>query len=73
MLTAPLGRSTNRQPDSEEMHMQWMEFSINTTHEAVDWVNTLLRTTDYTGDVHVTEYDQSLDYASKQPDWIFKI
>lgn len=36
--------------------MPWMELSLDTTHEAVDWVRTLLATTDYVGDIQVTEY-----------------
>lgn len=36
--------------------MPWMELSLDTTHEAVDWVRTLLATTDYVGDVQVSEY-----------------
>jgi ribosomal protein L11 methyltransferase len=54
--------------------MQWMELSINTTHEAVDWVSTMLGTTAYAGDVHVTEYEQDLECQSIQPpNWTFTV
>jgi ribosomal protein L11 methyltransferase len=36
--------------------MSWMELSLNTTHEAIDWVSTLLATVDYKGDVQITKY-----------------
>ena len=38
--------------------MQWIELSINTTEEAVDWVCTLLTQAKYTGDVRVAKYKQ---------------
>lgn len=54
--------------------MQWMELSLHTTHEAVDWVSTMLGTTDYAGDIQVTEYLQDLGGSSPQPlDWAFTI
>lgn len=60
--------------------MQWMELSLDTTHEAVDWVCTLLAGTDYTGDVHITLYmetDLSYPVAQEQdvvkPSWAFTI
>lgn len=39
--------------------MPWMELSLDTTHEAVDWVRTLLATTDYVSDVQVSSYADS--------------
>jgi len=36
-----------------------MELSLDTTHEAVDWVRTLLATTDYVSDVQVSSYADS--------------
>lgn len=38
--------------------MAWMELSLDTTHEAVDWVSTLLAETDYTEDISITQYVQ---------------
>lgn len=45
--------------------MSWMELSLNTTHEAVDWVCTLLAETIEIHDVYITESDNS--------DWSFTI
>ncbi|MBL1179056.1 50S ribosomal protein L11 methyltransferase [Pantanalinema sp. GBBB05] len=39
--------------------MSCLELSIDATHEAVDWVRTLLSSTDYTSDVAVIPYDRS--------------
>lgn len=55
-----------------------MELSIDTTHEAVDWVRTLLAATNYTGDVCITKYTEpdlrSLnDRDVVQPRWAFTI
>lgn len=36
--------------------MSWIELSLDTTPEAVDWVQTLLAGTDYQGEVQVTAY-----------------
>ena len=36
--------------------MSWMELSLNTTHEAVDWVRTLLAQSDYINDFSVRPY-----------------
>jgi ribosomal protein L11 methyltransferase len=59
--------------------MQWLELSINTTPEAVDWVSTMLGTTAYAGDVRVTDYQQDLsqqnlsDSSPPLPDWRFTL
>jgi ribosomal protein L11 methyltransferase len=58
--------------------MQWIELSIDTTHEAVDWVRTLLAATNYTGDIRVTKYtDPDLhgltDRDVVEPHWAFTI
>jgi ribosomal protein L11 methyltransferase len=45
--------------------MSWMELSLDTTHEAVDWVCTLLAETIDINDVYITESDNS--------DWSFTI
>ncbi|MEA5513257.1 50S ribosomal protein L11 methyltransferase, partial [Nodularia sp. UHCC 0506] len=46
--------------------MSWMELSLNTTHEAVDWVFTLLAETININDVYITEYAES---NSANSDW----
>ncbi len=56
--------------------MAWMELSIDTTHEAVDWVSTLLATTDYTGDISIAKYappevHRLTDQEVVQPCWAF--
>ncbi|NJP11914.1 MAG: 50S ribosomal protein L11 methyltransferase [Leptolyngbyaceae cyanobacterium RU_5_1] len=58
--------------------MTWMELSIDTTHEAVDWVSTLLAKTNYAGDVYITPYvdrdrDSPTNQPGEQPDWAFTI
>lgn len=62
--------------------MPWMELSLNTTPEAVDWIRTLLARTDYLSEVRVIAYgeadQQNLEEGSKegnaiQPDWAFTI
>ena len=58
--------------------MSWIELSIDTTHEAVDWVSTLLATTDYTGGLTITPYakpelDSLTDQAVVSPHWAFTI
>ncbi|GAX35320.1 50S ribosomal protein L11 methyltransferase [Nodularia sp. NIES-3585] len=50
--------------------MSWMELSLDTTHEAVDWVCTLLAETIDINDVYITEYAE-LDSAYS--DWTFTI
>lgn len=39
--------------------MSWIEFSIHATHEAVDWVNTLLASIHYKGEIYIKPYRQS--------------
>lgn len=56
--------------------MSWIELSLDATHEAVDWVNTLLATTDYEGDVCVTSYKppiQNPSTDSSTPPWKFTL
>jgi ribosomal protein L11 methyltransferase len=58
--------------------MPWMELSLNTTHEAVDWVRTLLAATNYTDDVSIGKYTEpDLRYPSDgdavKPHWAFTL
>ncbi|MEW6498494.1 MAG: 50S ribosomal protein L11 methyltransferase [Cyanobacteriota bacterium] len=57
--------------------MAWMELSIDTTHEAVDWVSAMLATTDYEGEINITQYVQpDLNPLSEDvvpPQWAFTI
>ncbi len=60
--------------------MPLLELSFDATHEAVDWVCTLLAETGYTGDIHVMSYvEPALDdlvaseQAVVQPSWAFTI
>ncbi|WP_421659209.1 50S ribosomal protein L11 methyltransferase [Leptothermofonsia sp. ETS-13] len=48
--------------------MTWLELSINTTHEAVDWVRTLLSLTDYTSVLEVTAYTGANPPDQRQED-----
>ncbi|TVP63169.1 MAG: 50S ribosomal protein L11 methyltransferase [Nodularia sp. (in: Bacteria)] len=48
--------------------MSWLELSLDTTHEAVDWVYTLLSETIDINDVYITEYAES-DAANSH--WTF--
>jgi len=62
----------------KEENMAWIELSLNTTHEAIDWVSTLLAATDYTGDIRITKYAKpDLDHLTNgdvvQPAWAFTI
>lgn len=55
-----------------------MELSINTTHEAVDWIRTLLATINFTGDVRIAKYSEPdlhclSDRDAGQPHWTFTI
>ncbi|MBE9181183.1 50S ribosomal protein L11 methyltransferase [Oculatella sp. LEGE 06141] len=59
--------------------MSLVELSLDTTHEAVDWVCTLLSDTPYTGEVHITRYVEpeqpclvESDQATESP-WAFTI
>ncbi|NJR49467.1 MAG: 50S ribosomal protein L11 methyltransferase [Leptolyngbyaceae cyanobacterium CSU_1_3] len=49
--------------------MSWIELSLDTTHEAVDWVYTLLATIQFAGEVQVANYS-SLD---RSQNWTFTI
>lgn len=56
--------------------MAWMELSIDATHEAIDWVRTLLAATNYTGDVCITNYAEPdirclTEQDIVQPQWAF--
>jgi ribosomal protein L11 methyltransferase len=58
--------------------MSWMELSLDTTNEAVDWVCTLLATTSYNSDIRVAKYaTPDLGEPSEQdrvkPNWAFTI
>ena len=58
--------------------MSWMELSLDTTHEAVDWVCTLLAETKDIGDVRITEYAEPNlphlgDRDAAQSAWTFTI
>ncbi|HAJ61983.1 MAG TPA: 50S ribosomal protein L11 methyltransferase [Cyanobacteria bacterium UBA8543] len=55
-----------------------MELSLDTTHEAVDWVRTLLAETIDSGDIHIRKYAESKpphqhDQDVAQPNWTFTI
>src|SRR6476646_7613295 len=62
--------------------MSWIELSLDTTPEAVDWVQTLLAGTGYQGDIQITAYDDThreLESCCPQkpetipPGWAFTI
>ncbi|MEO0971178.1 MAG: 50S ribosomal protein L11 methyltransferase [Cyanobacteria bacterium J06639_18] len=54
--------------------MQWIELSISTTEEAVDWVCTLLTQAKYTGDVRITKYNEvNGELKESGSEWAFKI
>lgn len=58
--------------------MQWIELSVNTTEEAVDWVCTLLTQAKYTGDVRVTRCNQLnneliSELNTLESEWAFNI
>lgn len=58
--------------------MPWIELSLDTTPEAVDWVQTLLAGTDYQGEVQVTAYSEfdsrcPREAGTSLPDWAFTI
>jgi ribosomal protein L11 methyltransferase len=61
--------------------MAWMELSLDATHEAVDWVCTLLAETHYIEDIQITEYTVPQEFHSAEPggesseqvDWSFTI
>lgn len=43
--------------------MQWMELSLHTTHEAIDWVRTLLATAEFTGKMGIAQAHPSQPWA----------
>lgn len=60
--------------------MLLLELSFDATHEAIDWVSTLLAETDYTGEVHVMPYAEPQLYCPIateqdviQPSWALTI
>jgi ribosomal protein L11 methyltransferase len=55
--------------------MPWIEFSIDTADEGVDWVRTLLATTQYRGDLCITPYSIPGDRTaeSNTPAWAFTL
>lgn len=58
--------------------MPWIELSLDATHEAVDWVRTLLAGADYTDDIRITNYTKPnqhrlTDGDEVQPQWAFTI
>jgi ribosomal protein L11 methyltransferase len=54
--------------------MAWLELRIDTTQEAIDWVNSSLAATPYTGDIAVTEYRGSgSDLEQNQPNWAYTV
>ncbi|MBD2353582.1 50S ribosomal protein L11 methyltransferase [Tolypothrix sp. FACHB-123] len=52
--------------------MSWIELSLDTTNEAVDWVCTLLAKNNVTTDVHIKRYTEA-DSEKITPDWAFTI
>lgn len=53
--------------------MSWMELSLDTTNEGVDWVCTLVAETININDVYITEYTQDNQEDSTLPSWAFTI
>ena len=58
--------------------MRWIELSVNTTEEAVDWVCTLLTQANYVGDIRVEKYnglDSELnrELNTVKSEWAFTI
>ncbi|MFB2768953.1 50S ribosomal protein L11 methyltransferase [Pelatocladus sp. BLCC-F211] len=58
--------------------MSWMQLSLNTTEEAVDWVCSLLASTNYTSDIRIAKYTESklhelIDQDITQPCWAFTV
>ncbi len=52
--------------------MKWIELTIDTSNEAVDWVCTLLTSADYISNIHIRPYQQSESDAVTHP-WSFTI
>jgi ribosomal protein L11 methyltransferase len=55
-----------------KINMSWMELSLHTTNEAVDWVCTLLAKNNFTSDVHIKKYTKA-ESDEITPDWAFTI
>ncbi len=58
--------------------MSWMQLSLNTTEEAVDWVCSLLASTNYTSDIRIAKYNESnlnkpTDQDITQSCWAFTV
>lgn len=58
--------------------MSWMELSLDTTTEAVDWVYTLLASTKYSSDIHIKEYQEkhpqtNIRASDTEGDWRYTI
>ncbi|MBP5973062.1 50S ribosomal protein L11 methyltransferase [Brasilonema sp. CT11] len=55
--------------------MPWIELSLDTTHEAIDWVRTLLAETIDTGDINIVEYTglNQPHPVDQHPQWTFTI
>ncbi len=53
--------------------MSWIELSLNATHEAVDWVCTLLADVGYIDDTQIANYRQPDRATSHENDWAFTI
>ncbi len=51
--------------------MSWMELSLDTTNEAVDWVCTLLAKNNYSDDIRITKYSEP--DLSASPAWDLSI
>jgi ribosomal protein L11 methyltransferase len=51
--------------------MTWIELSLDTTAEAVDWVCTLLAEVKYTNDIKIVKYTESA--ANQEVQWAFTI
>lgn len=47
--------------------MSWVEMRLNATHEAIDWVSTLLASTAFNGDVYVTPCSKDADPDIEPP------
>lgn len=50
--------------------MSWVELCLDTTTEAVDWVCTLLATTNYTSDIRISSYQEA---SETKEDWRFTV
>jgi ribosomal protein L11 methyltransferase len=54
--------------------MPWIELTIDTTHEGVDWVRALLATTQYRDEIHIAPYASGQsDRATDPNSWAFTL